>query len=151
MADGPSVSKKCRYQNRQSPDRTLVFNLTSVQARLYQAFAILQLGLDCNAHKSFTEAKCNYKKVGTGGTPYLIDFDDIFSKGIDLLFFNNRNICQYLLIKDSKDVEGFFYDFNLKSTGFRFLSTLWGPNNSQNKILDETWCHLYVRLRVIFN
>ena len=45
----------------------------------------------------------------------------------------------------------FFYDFNIKSTGFRFLSTLWGPNNSQNKILDETWCHLYVWLRVIFN
>ena len=86
MADGPSVSKKCRYQNRQSPDRTRVFNLTSVQARLYPVFAILQLGPDCNAHKSFTEAKCNFKKVGTGGIPYLIDFDDIFSKGIDLLF-----------------------------------------------------------------
>ena len=84
MADDSSVSKKCRYQNsEQSPEWIRVYNLTSVQARLYQAFAILQLGPDCNAHKSFTEAKCNFIKVGTGGIPYLIDFDDIFSKGID--------------------------------------------------------------------
>ena len=84
MADDSSVSKKCRYQNNeQSPEWVRVYNLTSVQARLYKAFAILQLGPDCNAHKSFTVAKCNYKKVGTGGIPYLIDFDDIFSKGID--------------------------------------------------------------------
>ena len=45
----------------------------------------------------------------------------------------------------------FFYDLNTKTTSIRFLSTLWDPNNSQNKILDETWCHLYVWFRVIFN
>lgn len=109
MADGPSVSKKCRYQNRQSPDRTRVFNLTSVQARLYQAFAILQLGPDCNAHKSFTEAKCNFIKVGTGGTPYLIDFDDIFSKGIDLLF-DLKNGTR-VLNEDEQRAMDILYDF----------------------------------------
>ena len=113
MADGPSVSKKCRYQNRfeQSPEWTRVFNLTSVQASLYPVFAILQLGPDCNAHMSvsFTEAKCNFKKVGTGGTPYLIDFDDIFSIGIKLLF--DMKSGTLVLNEDEHRAVDILYDF----------------------------------------
>ena len=83
MADGLSESKRCRYQYsfERSPEWTNVFNLTSVNKNK-PAFAILQLGPDCNAHMSvsFTEAKCNFKN-----SRYMIDFD-IFSKGMDLLF-----------------------------------------------------------------
>ena len=67
---------------KRSPEWTNVFNLTSVNINK-PAFAILQLGPDCNAHMSvsFTEAKCNFKN-----SRYMVDFDNIFSKGMDLLF-----------------------------------------------------------------
>ena len=84
MADVPPESKRCRYQYsfERSPDWTNAFNLTSVHNNL-PAFAVFQLGPDCNAHMSvsFTEAKCNFKN-----SLYMIDFDNIFSRGMDLLF-----------------------------------------------------------------
>ena len=52
MAGGSSESKKLKLQNEyKSADWETVFSLTSVQT-LYPAFAVLQLGPDCNAHMS---------------------------------------------------------------------------------------------------
>ena len=58
---------------------------------------------------SFTEAKCNFKKGGAGGIPYLIDFDDIFSKGIDLLF-DMKNGTR-VLNEDEQRAVDILYDF----------------------------------------
>ncbi|XP_061171272.1 uncharacterized protein LOC133180832 [Saccostrea echinata] len=90
MAAGSPKNKKLRLQNKydSSPEWETVFNLASTQS-VYPAFAILQLGPDCNANTSafFTDARCDFRKVGpTGSTSlYMIDFYDVFTKGFDLL------------------------------------------------------------------
>ncbi|XP_062601299.1 uncharacterized protein LOC134263017 isoform X2 [Saccostrea cucullata] len=90
MAAESPKQKKIRLQNRydRSPEWETVFNLASTQL-VYPAFAILQLGPDCNASTSalFPDVRCDFRKVGPAGSSslYMIDFDDVFTKGIDLL------------------------------------------------------------------
>ena len=103
-----SAGIKTDLNNRQNGHVFLIWLLYKQDfTRFLLSCSLVQIVMHTSV--SFTEAKCNFKKVGTGGTPYLIDFDDIFSIGIDLLF--DMKSGTLVLNEDEHRAVDILYDF----------------------------------------
>ncbi|KAK3090966.1 hypothetical protein FSP39_016095 [Pinctada imbricata] len=135
-----STSKK---QKVDSSDWGSLLNWMTSKSTVFPAFMILQLGPDCNAHMSvpFTEAKCNFKKLGVNKARlYLLDFYDIFSSGFDLLS-TLKNKTRELNVDEQRAVDvldGFLREREKHERSLHRILQNWKTKDKSGKKKDCT-------------